>query len=113
MSASTDLAGYAGRWLQVFYRPGKAFADLETGPSTAEWMGVLILVMSAVLCAGIVTLPVALDRERALIETEFQSYRHSTRGRAIRPSSAHRPSGYAGERLLHGPGVVGGGQTLR
>ena len=74
MSASTDLSGFAGRWLQVFYRPGKAFADLETGHSTAEWMLVLILVMSVVLCAGIVTLPVALDRERALIETEFQSY---------------------------------------
>ena len=74
MNASTDLARYAGRWLQVFYRPGKAFADLETGQSTAEWMLVLILVMSVVLCAGIVTLPVALDRERALIETEFQSY---------------------------------------
>ena len=74
MSASTDLASYAGRWLQVFYRPGKAFADLETGQSTAEWMLVLIVVMSVVLCAGIVTIPVALDRERALIETEFQSY---------------------------------------
>ena len=74
MSASTDLAIYAGRWLQVFYRPGKAFADLETGQSTSEWMVVLILVMSVVLCAGIVTLPVALDWERALIEAEFQSY---------------------------------------
>lgn len=74
MSASTDLARYAGRWLQVFYRPGKAFADLETKPSSAEWMLVLVLVMSVVLCAGIVTLPVALDTERALIETEFQSY---------------------------------------
>lgn len=74
MSASVDLARYAGRWLQVFYRPGKAFADLETGPSTSEWMLVLILVMSVVLCAGIVTLPVALETERALIETEFQSY---------------------------------------
>ncbi len=74
MSASTDLARYPGRWLQVFYRPGKVFADLETGQSTTEWMLALILVMSVVLCAGIVTLPVALDRERALIETEFQSY---------------------------------------
>lgn len=74
MSASTDLAKSAGRWLQVFYRPGKAFADLETDQSSAEWMLMLILVMSVVLCAGIVTLPVALDRERALIETEFQSY---------------------------------------
>ena len=74
MSASTDLAGHAGRWLQVFYRPGKAFADLDSGQSTAEVVWVLILVMSVVLCAGIVTLPVALDRERALIETEFQSY---------------------------------------
>jgi len=74
MSASTALARYAGRWLQVFYRPGKAFADLETGQSTAEWVLVLILVMSVVLCAGIVTLPVALDTERALIETELQSY---------------------------------------
>ncbi len=74
MSASTDLVRYAGRWLQVFYRPGKAFADLESGQSTAEWMSVLILVMSVVLCAGIVTLPVALNAERALIETEFQSY---------------------------------------
>ena len=74
MNAATDLTRYAGRWLQVFYRPGKAFADLETGQSTAEWMLVLTLVMSVVLCAGIVTLPVALDRERALIETEFQSY---------------------------------------
>ena len=74
MSASTDQASYAGRWLQVFYRPGKAFADLETGRSTTEWMLVPILVMSVVLCAGIVTLPVALDTERALIETEFQSY---------------------------------------
>ena len=74
MNASTDLARYAGRWLQVFYRPGKAFADLETEPSPTEWMLVLILVMSVVLCAGIVTLPVALDTERALIETEFQSY---------------------------------------
>lgn len=74
MSASTDLSGYARRCLQVFYRPGKAFADLETAPSTAKLMGLLILVMSVVLCAGIVTLPVALDRERALIESEFQSY---------------------------------------
>ena len=74
MNASTDLVKFPGRWLQVFYRPGKAFADLETGQSTAEWMLVLILVMSVVLCAGIVTLPVALDRERALIESEFQSY---------------------------------------
>jgi len=74
MSASTDLAKYTGRWLMVFYRPGKAFANLETGQSTAEWMLVLILVMSVVLCTGIVTIPVALDRERALIETEFQSY---------------------------------------
>ncbi|MXY49127.1 MAG: hypothetical protein F4Y38_07460 [Gemmatimonadetes bacterium] len=74
MSASTDLARYPGRWLQVLYRPGRAFADLETGQSTTEWMLALILVMSVVLCAGIVTLPVALDRERALIETEFQSY---------------------------------------
>lgn len=74
MNASIDLAKYAGRWLQVFYRPGKAFADLETEPSSAEWMLMLVLVMSVVLCAGIVTLPVALDRERALIETEFQSY---------------------------------------
>ena len=74
MSASTDQTSYAGRWLQVFYRPGKAFTDLEKGHSTAEWMLVLIAVMSVVLCAGIVTLPVALDRERALIETEFQSY---------------------------------------
>ena len=74
MSASTDLVRYAGRWLQVFYRPEKAFADLESGQSTAEWMSVLILVMSVVLCAGIVTLPVALNAERALIETEFQSY---------------------------------------
>ncbi len=74
MSASTDLVRYAGRWLQVFYRPGKAFADLESGQSTAEWMSVLILVMSVVLCAGIITLPVALNAERALIETEFQSY---------------------------------------
>ena len=74
MSASTDLVRYAGRWLQVFYRPEKTFADLESGQSTAEWMSVLILVMSVVLCAGIVTLPVALNAERALIETEFQSY---------------------------------------
>ena len=74
MSASTDLAICAGRWRTVFYRPGKAFADLETGQSNTEWMLVLILVMSVVLCAGIVTLPVALDRERALIESEFQSY---------------------------------------
>ena len=74
MSASTDLAGFARRWLQVFYRPGKVFADLEIGHSTAELMGVLVLVMSVVFCAGIVTLPVARDRERALIETEFQSY---------------------------------------
>lgn len=74
MSASTDLGRYARRWLQVFYRPGKAFADLETGQSTADWMLVLILVTSVVLCAGIVTLPVTLDTERALIETEFQSY---------------------------------------
>ncbi|MDE2726443.1 MAG: YIP1 family protein [Gemmatimonadota bacterium] len=74
MSASTDLAGFARRWLQVFYRPGKVFADLEKGQSTAEWMLVLILVMSVVFCAGLVTLLVALDRERALIEAEFQSY---------------------------------------
>ncbi len=74
MNTSTDLAKYAGRWLQVFYRPGKAFADLEKGQSTVEWMLVMILVMSVVLCAGIVTIPVALDTERALIETEFQSY---------------------------------------
>ena len=100
--------------------PGKAFEDLETGQSTAEWMLVLILVMSVVLCAGIVTLPVALDRERALIESEFQSYsdlnadqqiRHSTRGRSIRPSTAHRPFGPAGECLLHGRCVVGGGEN--
>lgn len=74
MSAFTDLAKYAGRWLQVFYSPGKAFAELDTAQSSAEWMLVLILVMSVVLGAGIVTLPVALDTERALIETEFQSY---------------------------------------
>lgn len=74
MSASTDLARYAGRLLRVFYRPGRAFAEFETEPSTAEWVLVLILVMSVVLCSGIVTLPVALDMERALIETEFQSY---------------------------------------
>ncbi len=74
MSASTDLVRYAGRWLQVFYRPGNAFADLDTRQSTTESILVLILVMSVVLCAGIVTLPVALNAERALIETEFQSY---------------------------------------
>ena len=74
MSTSTDPARYAGRWLRVFYSPRKAFADLETGHSTAEWMLALVLVMSVVLCAGLVTLPVALDRERTLIETEFQSY---------------------------------------
>ena len=74
MNTSTDLAKYAGRWLQVFYRPGKAFADLESEPTSAEWMLVLVPVMSVVLCAGIVTLPVALDTERALIEAEFQSY---------------------------------------
>ncbi|MXZ75840.1 MAG: hypothetical protein F4207_10320 [Gemmatimonadetes bacterium] len=74
MSASIDLAKYAGRWLQVFYRPGKAFADLESEPASAEWMLMLVLVMSVVLCAGIVTLPVAMDREKALFETEFQSY---------------------------------------
>ncbi len=74
MNAATHMARYAGRWLQIFYRPGKVFEDLETGQSTAECMRVLILVMSVVFCAGIVTLPVALDAERALLETEFQSH---------------------------------------
>lgn len=74
MSASTDLVRYAGRWLQVFYRPGKAFTDLDAGQSTTESILVLILVMSVVFGAGVVTLPVVLDAERALIETEFQSY---------------------------------------
>ena len=74
LSVSTYLGRYAGRWLLVFYRPRKAIADLETDPSAVEWMLKLILVMSVVLCAGIVTLPVALDTERALIETEFQAY---------------------------------------
>lgn len=74
MSASTDLARYAGRWLRVLHSPRKAFTDLETGHSNSEWILILILVMSVVLCAGIVTLPVALDTERALIETELQSH---------------------------------------
>lgn len=74
MSASTDMARYAGRWFQVFYSPRKAFAGLETGRSSTEWMLTVILVMSVVLCAGIITLPVTLDTERALIETELQSY---------------------------------------
>lgn len=74
MSASTDLARYPVRWLRVLYHPGKAFAELETECSATEWMLMLIVVMSVILCAGIVTLPVALDTERALIESELQSY---------------------------------------
>lgn len=74
MSASTDVGRYPGRWLRVLYRPGKAFAELENERSAAECILVLVVVMSIVLCAGMVTLPVALDTERALVETEFQSY---------------------------------------
>lgn len=74
MSASTGMGRYAGRWLRVLYCPRTAFTELETGHSNSEWILILIFVMSVVLCAGIVTLPVALDTERALIEAEFQSY---------------------------------------
>ena len=74
MSASIDMGRYARRWLQVFYCPGKAFKDLETEQSASESILILIVIMSVVLIAGIVTLPVALDKERALIETELQSY---------------------------------------
>lgn len=74
LSASIDMGRYARRWLQVFYCPGKAFKDLETEQSASESILILIVIMSVVLIAGIVTLPVALDKERALIETELQSY---------------------------------------
>lgn len=74
MSVSTGMGKYAGRWLRVLYSPGKAFAELESGRSASEWILILAAIMTLVLCAGIVTLPVALDTERALIETELQSY---------------------------------------
>ncbi len=74
MSALTDVGRYPGRWLRVLYNPGKAFTELETECTATEWIFILIVVMSIILCAGIVTLPVALDTERALIETELQSY---------------------------------------
>ena len=74
MSASIDMGRYARRWLRVFYCPGKAFTDLETEQSASESILILVVILSVVLIAGIVTLPVALDTERALIETELQSY---------------------------------------
>ena len=74
MSASIDMGRYARRWLRVFYCPGKAFTDLETEQSVSELILILSVIMSVVLIAGIVTLPVTLDTERALIETELQSY---------------------------------------
>jgi len=74
LSASKDIGIYARRWLRVLYSPGKAFTDLETKSSASEWILILIVIMSVVLIAGIVTLPVALDTERALIETELRSY---------------------------------------
>ena len=74
MSASLDMGRYARRWLRVLYRPGKAFTDLETEQSASESTLVLISILSVVLIAGIVTLPVALDSERVLIERELESY---------------------------------------
>lgn len=74
LSALTNISRYPRQWLRVFYSPGKVFAELETEYSAADWILILIVVMSIVLCAGIVTLPVALDTERVLIETELQSY---------------------------------------
>jgi hypothetical protein len=74
LNATTDMRRYPGRWLKVLYNPRKAYAELETEHSATEWMLILIVVMSIVLCAGIVTLPVALNTERELIETELRSY---------------------------------------
>ncbi len=74
MSASKDMGRYARRWLRVFYCPGKAFTDLETESSASECFLILVLTMSIILCAGIVTLPVALNTERELIETELRSF---------------------------------------
>ena len=74
LSASTDMGSYPGRWLRVLYNPRKAFAALEAERSATEWMLILIVLTSITLCAGIVTLPVALDVERELIETELRSY---------------------------------------
>ena len=74
MSAASNMRDYPRRWLGVYYKPRKAFSMLEADRSAREWVLVLIAIMSVVLCAGIVTLPVALDTERALIETELQSY---------------------------------------
>ena len=74
MSASIDMGRYARRWLRVYYSPGQAFTDLETEQSASESILILIVIMSVVLIAGIVTLPFALDTERALIETELRSY---------------------------------------
>ncbi len=74
MNASTDMGSYPSRWQRVLHNPKKAFAELETEHSATEWMLIPIVIMSIVLCAGIVTLPVALDTERELIETELRSY---------------------------------------
>ena len=74
MSASIDMGRYARRWLRVLYSPEKAFTDLETEQSASESILILIVIMSVVLFAGIITLPVALDTERQLIETELSSY---------------------------------------
>lgn len=68
------MGRYARRWLRVFYSPEKAFTDLETEQSASESILILIVIMSVVLFAGIITLPVALDTERQLIETELSSY---------------------------------------
>ncbi len=56
MSAPIDMGRYARRWLQVFYSPGRAFADLETEQSASESILILIVIVSVVLIAGIVTL---------------------------------------------------------
>lgn len=74
MNAASKLRDYPRRWLGVYCKPRKAFSILETDRSAKEWILILIVTMTVVLSAGIVTLPIALDTERALIEAELQSY---------------------------------------
>ncbi len=84
MNAVLNIRGYPARWLRVYYRPQQAFSMLETGYSTREWSLILVVIMAIVLCAGVATLPIALDKERDLIETELKSHAHlSTLQRAI------------------------------
>ena len=99
MNASTDMRSCPGRWLRVLYNPGKAFAELETGHSATEWILLLIVIMSIVLCAGIATLPVALDTERELIETELQSYSNLS---AVQQSTILREASKFDHRQLVG-----------